>query len=68
LRFTNFVRDALDSTRKGGPCLRNTFTNSTLGSALLAIRYISTGVVLLGGLAVLINIGILVWFLCRLHF
>jgi len=48
--------------------LRNTFTNSTLGSALLAIRYISTGVVLLGGLAVLINIGILVWSLWRLRF
>ena len=39
-----------------------------LGSTLLAIRYISTAVVVLGALAVLINIGILMWFLWGLHF
>lgn len=59
---------ALDSDPKARPCLRHSFTNSTLGTTLLAIHYISTAVVLLGGLAVLINIGVLVWFLWGLHF
>ena len=68
LAFHRLIRDALNSNPKARPCLRHTFTNSTLGSTLLAIHYISTAVVLLGGLSVLINIGILVWFLWRLHF
>jgi hypothetical protein len=48
--------------------LRHILTNATLGSTLLAIRYISTAVVVLGALAVLINVGILMWFLWGLHF